>query len=167
VNLTPIGEEAIENSPRAAWTSGGIPLVAFTDWFKDDDSHVRPSRLYDTDIDGYGAAPIQVDGHGGAHVSTFAPAIATAGRDALVAWQDQSYGAGRIELAHARAQGTVGRRRRVDDGRADGYPRARPAIAVGGGYAVVAWEDSRGGRWQIRTARAPLTALLRLAASPR
>lgn len=149
VNDTPAGAEALQDTPRSAYLPGGHPVVAYTDWFKDDRSNVRPSRLYDTKLQGIGDAPFQVDHHRGDHVSTFAPALVIAGNSALVAWQDQAYGAGRIYLSRTTSAGTVGRARRVDDGGIDGAPRSRPAIGAGSGAAIVAWEDERGGPSQI------------------
>ena len=160
VNHTPAGSEALEDTPRSAITANGTPLVAYTDWFKDNASNVRPSRLYDIELAGLSDAPVQVDGHGGAPVSTFAPDLATIGSAALVAWQDHAIGPGRIFAARVGAGGRVGRPLRVDD---SGMPvaagRARPAVAAAGGRAIVAWEDERDGPPQIYTARVKTSRL--------
>jgi hypothetical protein len=167
INRTPTASEAIEDTPRSAISSAGKPLVAYTDWFADDESHARPSRLYDTDLSGLGPVPLQIDGKGGAHVSTFAPALAPLGGGALVTWEDHSRGIGRIYAARVTAGGTAGPQKRVDDAAATTDGTARPAIAVGSGTAVIAWEDTRGGRSQIYTARVNTSRwLVRLARRP-
>jgi predicted amidohydrolase len=87
VNAQPPGVEALDDAPAVALTPAGRSLVAFTDWVNPADSNTQPSGLYDTQLS-RGEAPQQVDGDGRAHSSTFSPALAAAGEDALVAWQD-------------------------------------------------------------------------------
>jgi predicted amidohydrolase len=158
VNDTPADVEALEDSPRAALTATGKPVITYTDWFKDAASNLAPSRLYDTAVAGLAAKPVQADDHAGAHVSTFAPSLAlTRAGDAVVAWQDMASGPARIRLARLRAAGgRRGRVLRVDDGTAPGAVRARPQVVIAGGRVLVAWEDERDGPSQLYTARAPL-----------
>jgi hypothetical protein len=62
-------------------------------------------------------------------------------------------GPGDIRLARIHA-GHAGPAVRVDDSGRAGWNQWRPAIAVAGGRAIVAWEDERDGPTQIYTARA-------------
>lgn len=155
VNPTPEDVEALDDTPRAALTRTGRPLVAYTDWFKDARSFAAPSSLYDTRLAGLTEQPVQADDHGPRHVSTFAPALAdTAAGDALVAWQDAATGVAKVRLARVRAgTGARGRVLRVDDGGAAQVNRSRPAIALAGTRAVVAWEDERDGPPQLYAGR--------------
>ncbi len=154
VNPTPKDVEALEDTPQAALTAVGRPVVAYTDWFKDAASASRPSRLYDVQVAGLTDDPVQADDHGAAHVSTFAPALAmTRTGDALVAWQDMAAGAAQIRLTRLRARtGARGGVLRVDDG--DSHTvRARPRLVLAEGRAVVTWEDERDGPSQLYAAR--------------
>ncbi len=79
------------------------------------------------------------------------PALAlTRGGDPLVAFQDHGHGIGAIRLSAGGRTRTVSR---------SGANQWRPALAVAGGRAVVAWEDGRGRRAQVRVARARVSAL--------
>lgn len=170
VNAQPDPLEALDDQPAAVITAGsaGGPLVAFTDWSNPASSAREPSALYDTRVARLGRAPRQVDGDGGAHVSTFNPALAAlpAG-DAVAAWQDTRAGVGRIEVGRvgpfAVPVGVPLRVARAVEA------QSRPAIAVAegvvrrsapapvreaAGRVLVAWEDARDGPRQIRVARA-------------
>ncbi len=158
VNDTPASDEALEDSPAVALTSGG-PLVAFTDWAKSAASARRPSPLYDVAVAAPGGRSVQVDGAGGAFTDAFAPAIVGAGRaDAVVAWQDHRAGDGDIRAARLRG-GRPQRTVRVDDTGRGGSNQWRPALARSGGRVVAAWEDERDGPPQIFTARVALRRL--------
>lgn len=153
VNDQPKGVEALDATPRSAIGPGG-PLVAFTDWSKSPASARRPSPLYDIALGAPGGHPRQVDGARIRPVDAFAPALALApGGGALVAWQDMRRGVGDIRIARVGAR--IGPARRVDDRRGGGRNAWRPALAVAGATAIVAWEDERDGPAQIYVARAP------------
>jgi hypothetical protein len=154
VNDTPSSDEALEDTPRAAWTKTG-PLISFTDWAKSADSATKASPLYDVDVSVPGGNNLQVDGHGGAHVDAFAPAIVAAGGGAIVAWQDHAHGPGDIQAARVTAS-RRGRPVRVDDSGATGWNQWRPALALSRSRVIAAWEDERDGPAQIFFARAPL-----------
>jgi hypothetical protein len=101
-----------------------------------------------------GKAHYRADSSRGAHVEAFAPAIAAAGRSAIVAWQDHRHGA--ADLYAARVTATkAGHPVRVDDTGAKGWNQWRPAVAVSGRFVIAAWEDERDGPAQIFVARAP------------
>jgi hypothetical protein len=157
VNDTPASDEALEDTPRAAWTntSPPTPLIAFTDWAKSADSATKASPLYDVDVSVPGGDNLQVDGRGGAHVDAFAPAIVPTGGGAIVAWQDHAHGPGDIYAARVTAS-RPGRPIRVDDSGATGWNQWRPALTIAGGSVIAAWEDERDGPAQIFFARAPL-----------
>lgn len=161
VNSTPAADEALEDVPRAALGAGGRPLVAFSDWIKDGRSATTPSALYDIAAAVPGERQRQVDDAGEAHVSAFAPALAALpGGGFLVAWQDHRTGPGTIRARVLAADGAArGPGRRVDDAGSAAGGRARPAVAVSRGRAVVAWEDDRDGPGQIYVARASLSRL--------
>jgi hypothetical protein len=147
--------ESLEDSPSAALGREG-PLVAFTDWAKDDSSATTPSRLYDTDAAIPGGTRHQVDQHGAAHVETFSPSLlALPDGDALVAWQDMARGPGDIYVRRVGSDGApAGRAQRVDDTGTAGWNQWRPALALTARRVVAAWEDERDGPAQIYAARA-------------
>jgi hypothetical protein len=156
VNDTPEAREAIEDSPRAAIGPDG-PLVAFVDYRKrtDTDPDLSPHPLYDIFVAAPRGANRQVDSHGGAQVTSFAPSLALLpGRDALVAWQDMARGPGDILIARVKPGRGGGRAQRVDDTGMRGWNQWRPALTLAGGRVVAAWEDERDGPPQIYTARA-------------
>jgi predicted amidohydrolase len=153
VNRTPDDAEALEDTPRAALLRGG-PLVAFTDWAKSPASATKASPLYDIAVAAPGRAQYRADGSGGAHVEAFAPAIAAAGRSAIVAWQDHRDGAADLYAARVTAA-QAGKPVRVDDTGTKGWNQWRPAVAVSGRFVLAAWEDERDGPAQIFVARAP------------
>jgi hypothetical protein len=70
-----------------------------------------------------------------------------------VAWQDMRRGEADIRIA--RTGRRVGRSRRIDGHGANGNAW-RPALAVSGSYAIVAWEDERDGPSQIYVRRVPV-----------
>ncbi len=156
VNDQPAGVEALDDAPAVAVTPSGRGWVAFTDWRNPASSLTTPSPLYDTWLGrtGAAAAPAQVDGQGGAHASTFSPALAgvPGGEDLLVAWQDTTRGPGVVRVARARA-GRAGPPMRVARGSAGQF---RPALAVSDGRVVVAWEDDRDGPSRVYVARGAL-----------
>lgn len=151
VNTTPDSDEALEDTPRAALLRGG-PLVAFTDWAKSAASAAKASPLYDIAVAVPGQAQYRADGSRGAHVEAFAPAIAAAGRTAIVAWQDHRWGAADVYAARVTGK-RAGRPVRVDDSGPQGWNQWRPALAVARGVVVAAWEDERDGPPQIFFAR--------------
>jgi predicted amidohydrolase len=161
VNTTPADIEALEDTPRAALGAGATPLVAFTDWFKDPQSNLRPSRLYDIDAAVPGTPESQVDDAGAAHVSAFAPALAAVpGGGFVVAWEDHRSGAGMIRARRLAGGGaTIAAAQRVDDNEQRTGGRWRPAVAVSNGRAIVAWEDDRDGPSQIYVTRGSLAHL--------
>jgi hypothetical protein len=152
INRQPKDIESLEASPHAAFGSHG-PFVAFTDWSKTPGPASRPSPLYDVALAGPGGRPRKVDGTGGRHVNAFSPALALAGGDALVAWQDMRRGVGDIRLALVGAR--TGRSRRIDGHGASGNAW-RPALAASGRTASAAWEDDRDGPSQVYLRRMPL-----------
>jgi hypothetical protein len=103
-----------------------------------------------------GDHPHKADGTGTRHVSAFSPAVAAAPRGALVVWQDMRRGVGDIRIAHiVRSQPYDGPTRRIDGHGAAGNAW-RPALAVSGTHAIVAWEDDRDGPSQVYVRRMPL-----------
>jgi hypothetical protein len=68
-------------------------------------------------------------------------------------------GVGAVRVARVRDAVTPGRPRRAGDLAATAANQWRPALAVAGGHAVVAWEDERDGPAQVYVTR---TALRRL-----
>jgi hypothetical protein len=151
VNDTPSGDEALNDSPRAALLSGG-PLVAWTDWRKRDSSASRPHSAYDT----YSAVPggpnRQVDPHSGRQVSTFSPAICSLGKDALIAFQEALHGQNDIRIVRMLGGTRRSRTRRVDDAGRGGGNAWRPQLACSGGRVLAAWEDERDGPPQVYAA---------------
>jgi hypothetical protein len=141
VTDTPADQEALDASPRSI---AGTGQVAYTAWAKSDASAHRPSPLYDIRIGSPGGRSKRVDGDGTRSVNAFAPAAA--GR--YVAWQEMARGTGDIWLARV---GTHARRRLVAAGRRGN--RWRPALAISGPSAVVAWEDDRDGPSQVYVRR--------------
>jgi len=163
VSRAPTEVEELDDTPRAAYAGSGAalrPLVVHTRWLKEPDGVKTPSRGYDTVLAPVGgAASLQVDGHGGDPVATFAPALAgLADGDALVAWQDHAKGGSDVYVSRVTgAAGTVPRAHtplRVDDSGRAGTNHWRPAIALTDGRVLVAWEDERDGPAQIYLARA-------------
>lgn len=149
----PPENEALDESPASAETAAG-PLVAFTDFRKHDASE-RAHSLYDTFVTVPGATNLQIDQRGDRQLLTFFPAIAAAGKGAIVAWQDHARGPGDVFAARV-AGGRVRRRVRVDDSGRNGWNQWRPALAISGRRVVAAWEDERDGPAQIFVARAAL-----------
>jgi predicted amidohydrolase len=152
--IAPPDNESIDDAPASALTARG-PLVAFTDLRKHDSSR-RAHELYDTLVAVPGMRNLQVDGHGGAQVSTFNPAIVgVPGGSAIVAWQD--HGRGPADILASRVSPLAGGRSRpvrVDDTGAAGWNQWRPALARTALRVVAAWEDERDGPAQIYAARA-------------
>jgi hypothetical protein len=154
VNDTPEAVEALSDAPASALPAGGAPLVAFTSWEKDEASARTAHRLYDVVVGRPGGAPRQVDGHGGAQLNAFNPAIAPLpGGEALATWQTHPRGQADLEIARVRGSRS-GRALRVDDSGRAGWNQWRPALALTTLRAVVAWEDDRDGPSQIYVARA-------------
>ncbi|MEO6496066.1 MAG: nitrilase-related carbon-nitrogen hydrolase [Solirubrobacteraceae bacterium] len=152
VNDTPDADEALEDTPRAALLRGG-PLVTYTDWASLNRAPLEPSALYDVAVGAPGQAQIRADGSRGRHVEAFAPAIAAAGKSALVAWQDHRGGDGDI-LATRATTSEAGKPVREDDSGKRGWNQWRPALTVTRGAVLAAWEDERDGPAQIFFARA-------------
>ena len=157
VNDTPVKQEALNDTPRAAVGPDG-PLIAWTDYRKraDDATDLSPHPLYDIDIAAPDGLNRRVDDHGAAQVDTFWPSLAVLPNgDALVAWQDDATGFGAIRISRVR-RGSAGRRPvRVDDGGARPEEHDRPAVALtGGGRVLAAWEDGRDGPSQVYAASA-------------
>lgn len=147
VNDTADADEALEDTPRPALLRGG-PLVAFTDWASLNRNPRKPSALYDVAVAAPGQAQIRADGSRGKHVEAFSPAIAAAGRSAVVAWQDHRDGDGDLLAARVTAK-KAGKPVRVDDSGRRGWNQWRPALSVAGGAVIAAWEDERDGPPQI------------------
>jgi Carbon-nitrogen hydrolase len=144
VTDTPPAEEALDASPHAL---AGSPIVAYTAWRKSGRSAHTPSPLYDIRIGAAGSYSKQVDGGGTRSVNAFSPAVAAG----YVAWQDMARGTGAIWLA--RLSSPVRRKVVAQARRGNAW---RPALAVVGKRAVVAWEDDRDGPPQIYARRMPL-----------
>jgi hypothetical protein len=159
VNDTPAADEAIDDSPRAAF-AGRTPLVAWTDWRKRDSAGLVPHQEYDTYLATPGGPYRQIDPYGGRQLSTFSPAICgLANGDSLVAFQDAGSGQNDIRIRRMRASGRRGRTRRVDDSGRRGGNAWRPQIACARRHVVAAWEDERDGPAQIYAARARVTRI--------
>jgi hypothetical protein len=140
VTDTPPDQEALDASPRSV---AGTADIAYTAWAKSDASARRASTLYDIRIGSPGGRSRRVDGDGARSVDAFWPAVA----GPYVAWQEMARGTGEIWLARGV------RRARVAAGRTGN--RWRPALALSGGRAIVAWEDDRDGPSQIYLRRIP------------
>jgi hypothetical protein len=148
-------QEELADSPSAAITSKGTPLIAWTDWRKRDSSATKPHRQYDTFIASPGARNRQVDPHGGRQVSTFAPSICAARRGhAIVAFQDSSRGRSEVRVVTMRGGTGRGRSRLVNDAGAAGGNAWRPQLACSGGRVLALWEDERDGPPRLYFARA-------------
>ena len=144
VNDTPRVDEGLNDSPRAA-LGASREFVAWTDWRKRKSSKDDPHPEYDIHIAEPGAKNVQVDPHGGAQASSFAPDICADGRgDAIVAWQDAAKGFNEIRTAFMRAGTARGPARLVNDA-----PRAgnawRPQLGCWRGDVLAVWEDERDG----------------------
>ncbi|MFL5844825.1 MAG: hypothetical protein ACJ762_09040 [Solirubrobacteraceae bacterium] len=157
VNDTKDADEAIEDTPRAALLRGGT-LVAYTDWASLNAAPREPSALYDIAVAEPGKGSRRIDGTGGAHVEAFAPAVAAAGRTAVVAWQDHRDGTGDIYAARV-SGASAGKPVRVDDTGTKGWNQWRPAVTVSGRFVIAAWEDERDGPAQVFFSRAPARLL--------
>jgi hypothetical protein len=157
VEHAPLEVEALADTPRAAFSSSGEPLLAFTDYRKRDSGR-QAHPLYDIAVAAPGGVPSQVDPHGARQVSTFAPALLPLpGGRSLVAWQDHARGDADIQ---ARLVSPYGRTRRVDDAGTQSWNAWRPALArLPRGQVLAAWEDDRDGVPRIFTARARVQAL--------
>lgn len=154
VNDTPAADEAIDDSPRAAF-AGRTPLVAWTDWRKRDSASLAPHQEYDTYLGTAGARNRRVDPYGRRQLSTFSPSICgLPGGDALVAFQDAGSGQNDVRITRMRRNGKRGRTRRMDDAGRRGGNAWRPQLACARGRVLAAWEDERDGPPQIYAARA-------------
>lgn len=160
VTDAPAATEALDDTPRGAFTAGG-PLVAFTDWRKRDSSATRPHPLYDIDASRPGARNRQADGNGAAQVDSFAPALVAVPGGALVAWQDHREGPGDVLIRRLSSAGApAGAVRSVaDQPRGSGANRWRPELAAAGSRVVAAWEDERDGPPQIFAASAAISSI--------
>ncbi len=160
VNDAPADDEALDDTPRAAFTSAGA-LVAFTDWRKRASAATQPHPLYDVYASRPGARNRQADGNGAAQVDSFAPALAAVPGGALVAWQDHRRGPGAILIRRLSPAGAPGGRvHPVDDlPAATGVNRWRPSLAAAGGRVIAAWEDERDGPPQVFVAAAATAAI--------
>ena len=156
VNDTPAADEAIDDSPRAAF-AGTNPLVAWTDFRKRDSASLVPHQEYDTYLASPGGRNRQVDPYRRRQLSTFSPAICgLSNGDAVVAFQDAGSGQNDVRIVRMRRGGGRGRARRVDDAGRRGGNAWRPQIACARGRVVAAWEDERDGPAQVYAARARL-----------
>jgi hypothetical protein len=156
VNDTPPSDEALDDSPRAAF-AGRTPLVAFTDWRKRDSASLVPHQEFDTYLATPGGPNRQVDPYGRRQLSTFAPAICgLPNGDALVAFQDASSGQNHVRIVRMRRGRRRGRAWRIDDAGGLGGNAWRPQLACARGRVIAVWEDERDGPAQIYTASAPV-----------
>ena len=153
--------EQLADSPSVA-IAGRRTLVAWTDWRKETATFSRVSRDYDTWLStstgGEFGPEARADTLGARQASSFWPALAVDGGNALVAWQDSNTGAGDIRLSRLRPGRSARNSIRVDDTGRAGVNQYRPAIAVAGRRVVVAWEDERDGPMQVYFAAAPVRA---------
>jgi Carbon-nitrogen hydrolase len=148
VTDTPPAEEALDASPRSV---PGEATVVYTAWRKSALSAHAPSPLYDIRESTPGGHSFRVDGDGARSVNAFWPAVARSEAATYAAWQDMARGTGAIWLARL---GSPVRRKVVAQARRGNA--WRPALAVVGKQAVVAWEDDRDGPPQIYSRRMPL-----------
>ena len=153
VNDTPPEDEALNDSPRAA-LGASRAFVTWTDWRKRASSKSAPHPEYDIAIAEPGRRNVQVDPHGGAQASSFAPDICADGRgDAFVAFQDAAKGFSEIRIAHMRGGTRRGRARLVNDA-----PRAssawRPQLGCWRSEVLAVWEDERDGPTRLYSALA-------------
>jgi hypothetical protein len=148
VTDTPPAEDALDASPRSV---PGEATVVYTAWRKSGLSAHTPSPLYDIRESTPGGHSFRVDGDGARSVNAFWPAVARSNAATYAAWQDMARGTGAIWLARL---GSPVRRKVVV--RARRGSAWRPALAVEGRQAVVAWEDDRDGPPQIYVRRMPL-----------
>jgi predicted amidohydrolase len=150
--------EQLADSPSVA-IDGGRTLVAWTDWRKETATFARVSRDYDTWLSsstgGDFGPEARADTLGARQASSFWPALATKGGQALVAWQDSSTGTGDIRLSRLHSGHSARRSIRVDNTGRASVNQYRPAIAIAGRRVVVAWEDERDGPMQVYFASAP------------
>lgn len=149
--------EQLADSPSVA-LGPEKAFVAWTEWRKEGDTNVRPGSAYDTWIvtaeDGAFGLEVRADDLGAEQASTFWPAAAADGSDALVAYQDSSAGLGDIRIARIRGGSERDASQRVDDTGDGAVNQYRPAIATSGRNVIVAWEDERNGPSRIFFARA-------------
>src|SRR5439155_427361 len=151
-----VGTAVQQLRPTVAATGPGKALVAFVDdraRFTGDDLPQAGIWAVPLNGDTPGAAT-RMDSTAAPAASaqtldnSWAPSLAASG--AIVVWQDHRHGDGDI---YARGGGGP---IRVDDSGRTGWNQWRPAIAISGKNAVVAWEDERDGPPQIFFARAPV-----------
>lgn len=149
--------EQLADSPSVA-LGPEKAFVAWTEWRKEGDTNIRPGSAYDTWIvtaeDGAFGPEVRADDLGDEQASTFWPAAAADGSDALVAYQDSSTGLGDIRAARIRGGTERDASQRVDDTGDGAVNQYRPAIATSGRNVIVAWEDERNGPSRIFSARA-------------
>jgi len=158
VNDTPASDEALNDTPRAVFTSEG-PFVAWTDWRKRDSASLVPHPFYDTFVAAPGGRNVQADPYAARQVSTFSPAPCAVGRDLLVAYQDASSGQNDVRVARVAGGVRRGRSRRIDDAGRRGGNAWRPQLACSRGRVLAAWEDERDGPSQVYVGRARATRL--------
>ncbi len=139
-------QEELADSPDAAFTGAGTPLIAWTDWRGRDSAALAPHEEYDTFVASPGGPNRQVDPYGARQVSTFAPSLCAIGRrDAVVAFQDSSRGRSEIRAVTMRGGVTRGKARLVSDAGARGGNAWRPRLGCSGARVVAVWEDERDG----------------------
>jgi hypothetical protein len=156
LNDTPDADEALDDTPRAAFL-GGKPWVAWTDFRKRDSSAREPHQLYDVMGGEPGGPDVQLDAHGAQQLLAFAPSVASLPDGSLaVAWQDHRRGPGDIVARRVRPGGVLGRHVRVDDSGRAGWNQWRPELASAGRRVVVAWEDERDGPANVFAASTPM-----------
>jgi len=154
VNDTPPADEAINDSPQALIGASG-PLVAWTDWRKDDETQTRPHTDYDirVAVPGSGTS-VRADNHGERQAAAFSPALCRGrGDDLLVAFQDAGRGVNTVRVATLAGGSRRGPARLADDAPRRGGNAWRPRLACWGRAVTAAWEDERDGPAQVYAAR--------------
>ena len=130
--------------PAVAVNSAGESVVAWQDR-RSDQAAIYLQR-FDTTGQRLWSDNIRLSRHAFTETSQLAPDIAISGEDALVAWSDARSGQARIYLQRVAPSGQPvwdvdARISREQNGAFDQFS---PALAVGAGSALLAWEEVRG-----------------------
>lgn len=149
--------ERIHDHPAIAVDRRGTVHVAWADRQRQEpDTDIRYTR---SPAGGRRfAASTRIDA-GGAAANQWHPALAVAGDDVLIAWQDNRLGDNDIFFARSRDRGvTFEADQRLDDSGADPSEQTRPDVAIDAvtGTAYAVWEDERAGPATIAVAKTAL-----------